>query len=70
MFREKVKSESIESIGYNPTDLTLEIEFRTGGVYRYLNVPESVYFALMAASSKGRYFDHSIRDRFVCRKVG
>lgn len=34
--------------------------------YNYCGVPESVYRALLSASSKGRYFNQSIKGRFRC----
>jgi hypothetical protein len=69
MFREKVTSQSLKSIGFDPARSVLEIEFVTGGIYQYLNVSRKVYMELLSAKSKGRYFDYSIRDRFVCKKI-
>jgi hypothetical protein len=69
MFREKVKSQTLKSIGYDPSARVLELEFTGGGIYRYSDVPESVYFALVVADSKGRYFDYFIRDQFAFRKI-
>jgi hypothetical protein len=39
----------------------LEIEFLSGSLYLYRDVPEPVYTGLMAAPSKGRYFWANIR---------
>jgi hypothetical protein len=52
------------SIGYDSTRETLEIEFKSGEVYQYLDVPERVYDALQAAPSKGRYFRAMIVDAY------
>jgi len=49
------------SVGYSATRRVLEIEFQTGDVYQYLDVPPAVYRALLAAPSKGRFF-HSNLD--------
>ncbi len=62
MERKAVTSSAIASIGYEESSGTLEIEFRTGTVYRYENVPENVYQGLVTASSKGLYFDQHVRD--------
>lgn len=70
MYREKVKSQTLKSIGFDPVGRVLELEFTGGGIYRYAGVPESVYFALAVADSKGRYFDYFIRDRYAFRKIG
>ena len=69
--RAAVESTSIASIGYVRDTKALEIEFRSGAVYRYSGVPEAVHAALLAAKSKGRYFSQHIRGRydFVQMKV-
>lgn len=69
MKREFVSSGSLRSVGYDPARRVLEAEFLNGGIYRYLRVPKSVYLALLAAESKGAYFNRRVRDRFVCRKI-
>ena len=48
------------SIGYDPARRILEIEFQSGEVYQYLDVPQDVHHALLAAPSKGRYFHATI----------
>ena len=62
MERKAVTSSAIASIGYEESSWTLEIEFRAGTIYQYANVPENVYQGLVAASSKGLYFDQHVRD--------
>ena len=64
-----VKSRDIALVGYDPTTATLEVVFRGGGVYRYHSVPESVYHALMSASSHGTYFQKHIKSQFTYVKV-
>ncbi|MEO5927843.1 MAG: KTSC domain-containing protein, partial [Patescibacteria group bacterium] len=63
-----VESSSIASAGYWCNEAVLELRFRSGAVYRYLNVPARVHGALMAAESKGRYFNEAIRGRFDFRR--
>jgi hypothetical protein len=69
MDRERVRSSNIKSVGYDPGDMTLEIEFHDGGIYRYFNVPADVHEGLMRASSKGAYFHDHIKERYRFRKV-
>ena len=52
-----VSSSNIMSIGYDPDNMVLEVEFKTGAVYRYYDVPQSVYDGLMSADSHGKYLD-------------
>ena len=69
MERQRVSSTNLRSIGYDAADGTLEVEFNSGGIYQYFDVPEAVYTALMRASSKGRYMNDHVRDHYRCRKV-
>ncbi len=61
MDRTSVSSTNLKSVGYDPEDMILEIEFHDGGVYQYFNVPESKYEGLMKADSHGKYFDAHIK---------
>jgi hypothetical protein len=70
MIRTRVQSSDLRSVGYDPTTQTLEIEFRSGGIYQFRGVPESVYRSLMQASSHGTYFHAHIKDRYRDHKVG
>ena len=69
MQRQWIDSSVLASVGYDRGALTLEVEFKSGEVYRYANVPFSVVEQLMLASSHGRYFSKQIRNRFRARKV-
>jgi hypothetical protein len=69
MDRERVRSSNIRSVGYDSDDMTLEIEFPDGGIYRYFNVPAHVHEGLMRASSKGSYFHDHIKEHYRFRKV-
>ena len=52
MKRVRVESSDVESIGHNGT--LLEVEFKTGAVYQYANVPAPIYEAIATAPSVGR----------------
>ncbi|PIR86968.1 MAG: KTSC domain-containing protein [Candidatus Harrisonbacteria bacterium CG10_big_fil_rev_8_21_14_0_10_49_15] len=69
MRRKDVKSSDIRSIGYDESLQILEVEFKRGSVYQYVNVPKHVYAALMKAPSVGSYFNTQIRDRFQSSQV-
>jgi hypothetical protein len=57
-----VQSSVLAAVAYAPTQLW--IEFRTGQIYRYRDVPVSIYQQLLAADSKGRFFNARVRDLF------
>jgi len=64
MRRISVRSTSIASIGYSPTERELEIKFReSGDVYRYFGVPDEEYVAFMTAESKGTYLNQIFKHR-------
>ncbi len=67
--REAVESSTLTSIGYNAVRKILEVEFHSGSVYRYLEVPKGVFAGLMAAESKGRYFTAHIRNGYRFERV-
>lgn len=67
--RQPVRSSNVASVGYDPTSRVLEVEFHSGGVYRYLNVPEGAYQALLSAPSVGSYLNAKIKDRYRFRKI-
>jgi hypothetical protein len=62
--RRAVASSSIAAIGYHEQAQVLEIQFRSGAVYRYLAVPPAVFTAFIHAESKGRYFSARIRGKY------
>ena len=69
MERQTVGSSHIASIGYDTGSEILEIEFLSGSVYQYSNVPGSVFDAIMAAPSKGQFFHYEIRDQYPYTRV-
>ena len=47
----------------------LPLEFRNGAIYRYFEVPAALYAALLAADSKGTFFNRQIRPALVCVRL-
>lgn len=62
MKRLALQSSVIRSAGYDPSRHTLEIEFTSGHIYDYYDVPRRLYRGLLTALSHGRYFDGFIRN--------
>jgi hypothetical protein len=67
--REPVTSSLINSVGYDPSTHTLEVEFQDGDVYRYAGVPEFLYRGLLVTPSKGAFLHTRILGRFEHRRV-
>lgn len=61
--RTPVQSSLLSSIRYS-IDATLDLEFRSGAIYRYFAVPQAVSEGLIAAESKGAFFNRNVRSRF------
>lgn len=64
MDRTPLDSTTLSSAGYDTATGVLELEFRHAALYRYLAVPPSLYPDLLAADSKGRFFNRFIRNCF------
>jgi len=67
--RTLVDSSMMASVGYDAKQATLEIEFRTGDVYDYFDVPRAVFRALLVASSRGRFFHAEIDGAYRFEQV-
>ncbi len=65
-----VESNYLRSVGYDSSNQVLEIEFRRGEIYQYLDVPPVIYTDLMNAPSHGRYFNENIKELYSARKLG
>lgn len=60
----------MSSIGYDPATAILEIEFLSGGIYQYFDVPEHIHQDLMNASSHGKFFAEYIKYNYRYQKIG
>ena len=56
-----VTSSNLSAVGYDYESATLRVQFLKGGLFEYQGVPSNVYEELMAAGSKGQYFDQFIK---------
>ena len=66
--RTPVRSTVIAAVGYDAETAELEIQFRSGDVYRYYAVPPSVHQALIEADSPGAYFNKHVSDHYPTRQ--
>ncbi len=62
--RVPVESTALATVGYSKRLHALEIEFRNGAIYRYLDVTPDVYNAFLQARSKARFYDQNIRHKY------
>ncbi len=64
-----VESTTLATVAYDEARQLLQLEFCSRAVYLYFGVPAAVRQALLAAPSKGRYFNQTIRGRFSYRPI-
>jgi lysyl-tRNA synthetase class 2 len=62
----KNSSAVIQSFDYDSEKKILKIEFANGSIYKYHDIPESLYKELESTPSKGQFFNSQIRDKFGC----
>ena len=70
MQKYSVASSNVAAIGYDPATETLEVEFLSGSVYQYYNVPTNVYGLFMMEGSKGRFLNTYIKNAYPYSRVG
>ena len=62
--RQPVHSHALAAVGYSKRLHALEVEFISGAVYRYSNVPPQIYRDLLSAASKAQFYDTNVRGHF------
>ncbi len=64
-----IKSSHISTVTYDTESKVLQVHFKNGGVYRYFDVPVSVYNDLSGVESVGKYHAARIKGRYNCEQV-
>jgi len=64
MERQSVQSCNLKTVGYDTNLKNLEIEFHSGMVFQYQNVPSHIYANLLSAQSTGTFFTDKIKNRY------
>ena len=60
----KNQSTAIKDFDYDADKQILRVVFGNGSVYKYSEVPESIYKEMKETSSIGQYFNSQVRDKF------
>jgi hypothetical protein len=69
MNRSPLSSRAVVSAGYDAVSGTLELEFLSGRIYQYEDVPPSAYDWLLRTPSKGTYVSRMINGQYSYRDV-
>jgi len=67
--RKPVNSTNIVSVGYDDPTNTLDVEFYSGTLYRYADVPRNVYERLISAESVGSFFQQNVKKTFQYKRI-
>jgi hypothetical protein len=59
-----LNSTLLASLTYDVNESFLQLELCDGAIYRYFAVPKDIVNGLLAADSKGSYFNRQIRSHF------
>ena len=59
-----VSSSNIKSVGWDPTDKTLAVEFADGSIYHYSDVEKDVHEGLVSAKSVGSYLHKNVKGKY------
>jgi hypothetical protein len=64
-----IKSSALQGYHYDPTGRALHVQFPSGDVYRYDDVPVDKVEAMTGAASPGSYFNRRIAGVHTGHKV-
>lgn len=63
-----VESSNIAAVGFDPS-YGIFVQFKNNETYRYPNEDYATYQALLAAESKGQFFNQTIKPKPVFQKL-
>jgi KTSC domain len=69
MQREPVTSAALRSVGYDRETGDLELEFRSGRIYRYAAVPAALHDWLLRTRNKAVFVAHHLAGRYGERSL-
>lgn len=65
-----VESSNVRKIGYDESSKSLYVMFNNGGLYKYEDVPKSVYDDLNNTESIGSFLSKQIKGRYSYERIG
>lgn len=69
LMKHPVSSSNLEWVAYDEEKKDLYIQFRSGGLYVYYDVPMDIFEGLLEAGSKGRYHNIKIKWAYKYKKL-
>jgi hypothetical protein len=65
----KVNSSTISEIGYDAQRSVMIVKFKTGAVYEYLEVPQSIYDFVINADSVGKALNAEVKGVYEYQQL-
>ena len=69
----KTRSSTIHKVDYNEAEKFLDIEFRSGNVYRYYDFPQRLWkvfqLYIECEGSPGSFFNEYIKSQYTSEKI-
>ena len=62
-----VVSSNVKRIGYE--NKKLYVQFKSGAIYFYKDVPATVYKEMLNADSKGKYLNAQVKGKYEYQKI-
>ena len=69
MERKRVSASTIRSVGYDPGQQVLEIEFSSGNITQYSGVSPEVHRRFMSSPSPGSFYQDQIEENFPSKRI-
>ena len=69
MNRTPVTSKQLKSVGHDPINNKMHVEFTNGSLYEYDDVSTDHHSDLMSAPSVGQHFNLNVKYKYVYRKL-
>jgi hypothetical protein len=66
---ENIQSDVLKEFMYFASLTDLDIQFNSGSVYRYKNVPLIVAYGLLASESAGEFYNKNVRKNYEWEKL-
>lgn len=63
------ESSNVSRFGYDADNKILAVEFKSGGVYQYFDVPPGIFEQMQTASSKGQFLAQNIKGHYRYARV-
>jgi hypothetical protein len=69
MDRISVNHNEFRTVGYEPLELLMEVEFQDGRIYLFSDIPMALYDSFIAADNMSDFYHTHIEDQYAHTRV-